>query len=165
MRKTIALATSVTRRKLRKPFCASLARGRFHTAWVNFGSRTVRLRGLLCPRERTSSVQSPKSVSCHERKSVGRAQKLIALGRYACPLPINISTLMTRRPLDSNWDSRAVTSVRIKRRSASERARYACGMEPRFNGIPIIIKTRNHIFAGFLLYTDILETCAGEQRL
>ena len=37
MRKTIALATSVTRRKLRKPFCASLARGRFYTAWTHSG--------------------------------------------------------------------------------------------------------------------------------
>jgi hypothetical protein len=41
MRKPIALATSVGRRRLRKQFCASLARSRFHTASVNFGSRTA----------------------------------------------------------------------------------------------------------------------------
>src|SRR5260370_9877401 len=37
MRKTIALATSVERRKLRKQFCASLAHGRFHTACATTG--------------------------------------------------------------------------------------------------------------------------------
>jgi len=42
MRKPIAPATTVGRRRLRKQFCASLARARFHTASVTSGSRTLR---------------------------------------------------------------------------------------------------------------------------
>src|SRR5256885_17063436 len=40
--KSIALATSVRRRQLRKQFCASLAQASFHTAWTHSGKRTPR---------------------------------------------------------------------------------------------------------------------------
>jgi len=43
MRKPTALATSVGKRQLRKQFCASLARARFHTASVKLGPRAVQL--------------------------------------------------------------------------------------------------------------------------
>ena len=49
---------------------------------------------------------------------------------YARPRAIRISTLIASRPLDSNCASRAVTSARTARRSVSESATYACGMDP-----------------------------------
>ena len=41
MRKPIALATSVERRKLRKQFCSSLAQASFHTGWTQLGHPTA----------------------------------------------------------------------------------------------------------------------------
>ena len=68
-KKRIALAITIERRKERKQFCAFSAHARFHTAWVIFGSRAVQLRGLLYPRERTSSAWSLRSEKCHKPKS------------------------------------------------------------------------------------------------
>src|SRR5262245_46245860 len=49
---------------------------------------------------------------------------------YARPAAISISRLMAIRPLDSNSDSRALTSSRTARRLDSGSARKACGICP-----------------------------------
>jgi hypothetical protein len=66
MRKPIALATTVGRRQLRKQFCASLARSRFHTASVKTGNASVGGAGPLYPRQQTSSGRPGMSVKCHK---------------------------------------------------------------------------------------------------
>jgi hypothetical protein len=72
MRKPIALETCVGRRQLRKQFCASLARARFHTASVINGLRTAQPRLPLSPQEQTSSACPSMSVWCQKRRSANR---------------------------------------------------------------------------------------------
>jgi hypothetical protein len=91
MRKPIAPTTSVEGRQLRKQFCASLARSRFHTASVKNGSRDFAAGCLLCPGERTSSGLSrhvrkvPIPDSCAAARSAARRspQRAHARQRHA----------------------------------------------------------------------------------
>jgi hypothetical protein len=64
MRKPIALATSVGRRQLRKQFCASMARARFHTASVKSRPDGPEIQLPLYPSKRTQSEHRTMSVSC-----------------------------------------------------------------------------------------------------
>src|ERR1700694_4262159 len=81
MRKTIALATSVERRKLRKQFCASLARGRFYTAWVIRdrvvpATRSAMSAMLLKRKQLRSNINSATSHSTSETGARNHAHEL-----------------------------------------------------------------------------------------
>jgi hypothetical protein len=70
MRNRITLATSVERRQLRKQFCASLARSRFRTAWVIFGSSGPPSSSPLHPDHRTFRHGRLRPISAQERKFI-----------------------------------------------------------------------------------------------
>ena len=69
MRNRITLATSVERRRLRKQFCASLARSRFHTAWVIFRPQAFSKPGPFVLQQRTCRDCIGMSVSCQQATS------------------------------------------------------------------------------------------------
>src|SRR3982074_2071109 len=87
IRKSIALATSVRRRQLRKQFCASLAHATFHTAW-NAGTHTPCRLVLVVPLDpfvetSASGVMGPGIPGCMKSPSFNlRVEHLSQFHRY-----------------------------------------------------------------------------------
>ncbi len=94
----------------------------------------LQTRPAMRPDRRSSSAAGSRSMGrarClrgyeHPRENRQHAHIVV----YARPVPINISTLMSSFPSDSNRESRALTSSRTELRSASESVRYDCGIDP-----------------------------------
>ena len=83
------------------------------------------------------------------------------IGLYARPTPINISTLMIRRPFDSNCDRRDFTSSRTACRSRLGQGKINLWRQshPGLDRIPILVEAANRIFPLHPFYSNLTEAC------
>src|SRR5215510_11518468 len=134
------------------------------------GAHRIQRHSWSRSRSRADSVKSipmtspTLAISGNVNASRCPSLQLLNLGFYARPLPINISTLMYSRPFDSNRKSRSLDF--LAHRAAiwfAERnicLRYRSG--PHFDWSPIIVETRDNVFAFLVFHTNVPEACVGQ---